>query len=165
MCLYRASFYPIFVEEFKENVYHPLIVAANKQDGNSLPFSLVGPTQDELVHGLLTRPKSSDESSNGDEKLLHPLIKMVISFLTNLHQADGVLFNSFDRLDYEFIKWMENIWKVKTIGPLLPSPYLNKHINKGLNPYNPSNEPCMNWLNAQQPSSVVYIAFGTCYFK
>lgn len=101
MCLYRASFYPIFVEEFKENVYHPLIVAANKQDGNSLPFSLVGPTQDELVHGLLTRPKSSDESSNGDEKLLHPLIKMVISFLTNLHQADGVLFNSFDRLDYE----------------------------------------------------------------
>lgn len=29
------------------------------------------------------------------------------------------------------------------------------------NPYNPSNEPCMTWLNAQQPSSVVYIAFGT----
>ncbi|XP_057522279.1 UDP glycosyltransferase 9-like isoform X2 [Amaranthus tricolor] len=99
-CAYIASFYPIFVEEFKENVDHPLIVAANKLDGNSLPFSLVGPTQDELVHGLLTRLKSSDESSNGDKKLLHPLIKMVISFLTNLHQADWVLFNSFDRLDY-----------------------------------------------------------------
>ncbi|KNA18894.1 hypothetical protein SOVF_066420, partial [Spinacia oleracea] len=63
------------------------------------------------------------------------------------------------------VKWMTNLWCVKTVGPLLPSAYLDKRIESdvdyGVNPYKPNNEACMNWLNTKQVGSVVYVSFGS----
>ncbi|KNA02945.1 hypothetical protein SOVF_213800, partial [Spinacia oleracea] len=60
---------------------------------------------------------------------------------------------------------MTNLWRVRTVGPLLPSSYLDKRIKSdvdyGINPYKPNNEACMNWLNTKQAASVVYVSFGS----
>lgn len=66
----------------------------------------------------------------------------------------------------QVIKWMANIWPVvRTIGPTVPSFYLDKRvkddIDYGFNLNKPNCETCMTWLNTKKPGSVVYISFGS----
>ena len=65
----------------------------------------------------------------------------------------------------QVFRWISNIWSVKTIGPTIPSAYLDKRveydIDYGFNQYKVNNESLMNWLNAQQVASIVYVSFGS----
>ncbi|KAL0287779.1 UNVERIFIED_CONTAM: UDP-glycosyltransferase 74E2 [Sesamum angustifolium] len=60
---------------------------------------------------------------------------------------------------------MAKFFRVKAIGPTLPSMYLDKRLSDdreyGLSIYNPDTEACMEWLNQRQPESVVYVSFGS----
>lgn len=61
---------------------------------------------------------------------------------------------------------MANLWPVvRTIGPTVPSVYLDKRVKDdadyGFNLYKPNSETCMRWLNTKKPGSVVYISFGS----
>lgn len=53
---------------------------------------------------------------------------------------------------------------VKTIGPTIPSMYLDKRLpldkNYGLSIFKPI-DTCMKWLQKQPPKSVIYISFGS----
>ncbi|KAG5552436.1 hypothetical protein RHGRI_010493 [Rhododendron griersonianum] len=54
---------------------------------------------------------------------------------------------------------------IKTVGPTIPSAYLDKQLEDdkyyGLNLFHPSAEACMKWLDTKEKSSVVYASFGS----
>ncbi|KNA07535.1 hypothetical protein SOVF_170920 [Spinacia oleracea] len=161
-CAYVASFYPMFLEEFGSDDQHPVVAA------ESVPGLLVElPSREEMERYApkCAQSSSSDDKPDTGKKPLHPVYQMVVSSITTLHLADFVLFNSFDHLEHQVVKWMTNLWRVKTVGPLLPSAYLDKRIESDVNycvkPYKPNNEACMSWLNAKQVASVVYVSFGS----
>ncbi|CAL5384328.1 unnamed protein product [Camellia sinensis] len=94
-----------------------------------------------------------------------PMIRYVLEQFSNIEKADWVLFNSFDELEGEVVKWMSNLWPVRTIGPTVPSIYLDKRADNdsdyGLQLYKPQNEDCLKWLNTKDTGSVVYVSFGS----
>lgn len=62
---------------------------------------------------------------------------------------------------------MESTWRAKTIGPTLPSFYLDddrlpSNKTHGFNFFS-STAPCMEWLDRQPPCSVVLASYGTVY--
>lgn len=60
---------------------------------------------------------------------------------------------------------MSKLWAVRTIGPTVPSVYLDKRVADdsayGFNLYNPNSDACMTWLNRKETGSVVYVSFGS----
>ncbi|WRX10884.1 UDP-glucuronosyl/UDP-glucosyltransferase - like 10 [Theobroma cacao] len=60
---------------------------------------------------------------------------------------------------------MSKLWKLGTIGPTLPSMYLDKRIEDdkdyGVNLFKPDTGTCMSWLNGKPKGSVVYASFGS----
>ncbi|XP_051213160.2 UDP-glucosyltransferase UGT13248-like [Lolium perenne] len=82
-----------------------------------------------------------------------------------LDQADDVLVNSFRDLEPTEADYMESRWRARTVGPTLPSFYLDDDrlpLNKsyGFNLVS-STAPCMAWLDNQAPCSVVLASYGT----
>lgn len=124
-----------------------------------LPVVLPDPT---VIYRGVPNPLDPDWSSGSE---LHPVIKMVLEQFKTLDQADWLLFNSFDRLEGEAVKWTTNHWRVKTVGPTLPSLYLDKRVEDdvdyGFNLYKPEDDACLNWLNSKAAGSVVYVSFGS----
>lgn len=61
--------------------------------------------------------------------------------------------------------WLAKLWRVRTIGPTLPSMYLDKRLEDdkdyGLNLYDPNSSTCINWLNHKPRASVIYVSFGS----
>ncbi|KAM0890438.1 hypothetical protein ACQ4PT_027067 [Festuca glaucescens] len=82
-----------------------------------------------------------------------------------LDQADDVLVNSFRDLEPTEADYMESRWCAKTVGPTLPSFYLDDDrlpLNKSYGFNLVSNTaPCMTWLDTQAPCSVVLASYGT----
>ncbi|XP_043711539.1 mogroside IE synthase-like [Telopea speciosissima] len=96
----------------------------------------------------------------------HPGIRTImLNQFSNIDKADWLLFNTFDKLENEVVSWMSNLWPIKTVGPTVPSIYLDKRIegdkDYGLDLFKPSNEICMNWLNMRETNSVIYVSFGS----
>ncbi|PRQ22263.1 putative indole-3-acetate beta-glucosyltransferase [Rosa chinensis] len=60
---------------------------------------------------------------------------------------------------------MSDFWPARTIGPTIPSGYLNKQLEDdkeyGVNLFKSNNDACMKWLNEQKKGSVVYVSFGS----
>lgn len=58
-----------------------------------------------------------------------------------------------------------NLWPLKTIGPTLPSSYLDKRLERdsdyAINLFEPAAGACSAWLDSQPPGSVVYVSFGS----
>ena len=55
--------------------------------------------------------------------------------------------------------------KLRTIGPTIPSMFLDKRLEGdkqyGVSLSNPNTEICMKWLNSNPKRSVVYVSFGS----
>ncbi|XP_015059609.1 UDP-glycosyltransferase 74E2-like [Solanum pennellii] len=97
---------------------------------------------------------------------LYPsLKKLVFSRNINFKKADWLLFNSFDVLEKEVISWLRTQCRIKTIGPIIPSMYLDKRLKDdkeyGLSLFKPNSETCMKWLDSREIGSVVYVSFGS----
>ncbi|KAH0649170.1 hypothetical protein KY285_034418 [Solanum tuberosum] len=60
---------------------------------------------------------------------------------------------------------MSKLYPIKTIGPTIPSMYLDKRLHDdkeyGLSIFKPMTNECLNWLNHQPISSVLYVSFGS----
>ncbi|CAO2824896.1 unnamed protein product [Amaranthus hypochondriacus] len=122
---YVASLVPMFLEEYKDDVDHPIIAAANENPLDKLSVKML--TMEELERGLPTVQVNIPDCDTG-KKSIPPIFRMLISHMKNIHLADWILFNSFDQLEDEVFRWMSSIWPVKTIGPTLPSKYLDKRV-------------------------------------
>ncbi|MFS7965269.1 putative UDP-glucuronosyl/UDP-glucosyltransferase, UDP-glycosyltransferase family [Helianthus anomalus] len=60
---------------------------------------------------------------------------------------------------------MRKMWKLKVVGPTLPSMYLDKRLESdtgyGFNLFKANHNDCMNWLSDKPKESVVYVSFGS----
>ncbi|XP_039170224.1 mogroside IE synthase-like [Eucalyptus grandis] len=61
------------------------------------------------------------------------------------------------------VNWMGNQWPMLTVGPTIPSLYLDKRLEDdadcGLSLFKPKAEACLRWLNLKLPCSTVYVSF------
>ncbi|XP_019172079.1 PREDICTED: UDP-glycosyltransferase 74E2-like [Ipomoea nil] len=94
-----------------------------------------------------------------------PIIMHLLRQFDNIHKANWVLMNSFDKLEEEVVEWMAKLWPVKPIGPTVPSFHLDKRVENdddyGFHTYKLDSRACMEWLSNKKPGSVVYVSFGS----
>jgi len=92
-------------------------------------------------------------------------LDLVVAQFSNVDKADWVLVNTFYELEQEVVDWMTKIWPLRTIGPTIPSMFLDKRDeddkNYGFSIFKPNTNACMNWLNGCPKESVVYVSFGS----
>ncbi|XP_009783231.1 UDP-glycosyltransferase 74G1-like [Nicotiana tabacum] len=116
------------------------------------------------IPGLVTI-ESSDVPSFVSTPESARALEMLVNQFSNLEKIDWVLINSFYELEKEVTDWMSKLYPIKTIGPTIPSVYLDKRLpddkEYGLSIFKPMTNECLNWLNHQPISSVVYVSFGS----
>ncbi|KAH0705067.1 hypothetical protein KY290_009768 [Solanum tuberosum] len=97
---------------------------------------------------------------------LYPTLRgLIFSQNINFKKADWLFFNTFNALEKEVIDWLRTQCRIKTIGPIIPSMYLDKRLKDdkeyGLSLFKPNSETCMKWLDSREIGSVVYVSFGS----
>lgn len=90
---------------------------------------------------------------------------VVLEQFSNIDQVDWVLCNIFYDMEKEVVDWMAKMWKIRTIGPTVPSFYLDKRLEDdkdyNLQFFKPNTILCKNWLDSKPKHSVIYISFGS----
>ncbi|KAL5583557.1 hypothetical protein UlMin_015999 [Ulmus minor] len=93
---------------------------------------------------------------------------MVLLQFSNVDQADFVLVNSVYELEEQVVDSMSKVCPLLTIGPTIPSIYLDNRIKDdmdyGLNLF--TSDPSVwctikTWLSTKPKRSVVYVSFGS----
>ncbi|GLT64023.1 hypothetical protein SLA2020_365400 [Shorea laevis] len=89
----------------------------------------------------------------------------LVGQFSNVDKADRVLVNTFYELEEEVVDWMAKIWPLRTIGPTIPSMFLDRRLEDdkdyGLSIFKSDTDACMKWLNDHPKGSVVYVSFGS----
>ncbi|XP_057957041.1 mogroside IE synthase-like [Malania oleifera] len=93
------------------------------------------------------------------------ILRLVVDQFSNIHDANWTFINTFEQLENEVLSWMRSQWPVKTVGPIIPSMYLDKRLEDdrdyGLSLFKPNLDACQTWLDQKQAASVVYVSFGS----
>ncbi|KAI7984183.1 UDP-glycosyltransferase 74F2 [Camellia lanceoleosa] len=75
------------------------------------------------------------------------------------------LFSLFSDRIYQVVDWMAKFFPLRTIGPTIPSMFLDKRLQDdpeyGLSIFKTNTGTCMNWLKERPNGSVVYVSFGS----
>nr|ABP49574.1 UDP-glucose glucosyltransferase [Rhodiola sachalinensis] len=119
----------------------------------------------ELPHGIPRLEQRDLPSFIQDKENSAHLLELLVDQFSNLDEADYVFFNTFDKLENQMVEWMARQWQVLTVGPTIPSMYLDKCVKDdrsyGLNLFKPNRESCRDWLCERRASSVIYVSFGS----
>ncbi|KAI4354089.1 hypothetical protein L6164_002989 [Bauhinia variegata] len=108
----------------------------------------------------------SDMPSYLNEMGVYPaFLEMVVNQFYHIEKVDWVLCNTFYELEQEVADWQGKIFQLRTIGPTIPSMFLEKRLQDdngyGFSLFKPNNEACMKWLSDKPNRSVVYVSFGS----
>ncbi|CAM6016420.1 unnamed protein product, partial [Sphagnum balticum] len=86
-----------------------------------------------------------------------------------MHEATGVLINTFYELEPDYIDVLRKtdhlLW-ILPVGPMLPPIYFMSSAaaavsNGGATQNKNNNHPCLQWMEKQPPASVVFVSFGS----
>ncbi|KAK8694830.1 hypothetical protein V6N13_072374 [Hibiscus sabdariffa] len=86
----------------------------------------------------------------------------VTEFISVLDKVKWVLGNSVHELEEEVVKSLASVKPVNPIGPLVSPVLLGKEetVEGSVDMWR-AQDSCIEWLNTQPPSSVIYISFGS----
>ncbi|KAK9944500.1 hypothetical protein M0R45_010064 [Rubus argutus] len=91
--------------------------------------------------------------------------KMVVDQFSNIDKVDWILCNTFYELEVEEVDWMTKFFPWRTIGPTIPSMYLDKRHDDdneyGFSLFKTNSDTCMKWLRERPRGSVAYVSFGS----
>ncbi|XP_022132196.1 UDP-glycosyltransferase 74E2-like [Momordica charantia] len=95
--------------------------------------------------------------------------EVTLEFMTrqfsSFKDAKWIFINTFDQLEPQIVNWMGERWPIKTVGPTVPSAYLDGRLEKdktyGLKRQKPEDGRAVEWLDSKETASVVYISFGS----
>ncbi|KAL9664860.1 hypothetical protein QQ045_020269 [Rhodiola kirilowii] len=129
-------------------------------------FSVGKMSDSDDVVGALPELETRDlPSFLQDENSPKTILEMLASKFRNLHEAEFVFFNTFDKLEEEVVEWMRRQWRIMTIGPTIPSMYLDKRLpddkDYGLSLLKPDVGLAAAWLDNKTEHEVVYVSFGS----
>ncbi|KAL8536808.1 hypothetical protein ACS0TY_012108 [Phlomoides rotata] len=119
----------------------------------------------EILVGGLPALEISDVPSFVRDQESHPgSFELAVNQFQNVEEADFVFVNSFYELEEEATDWLTKHLPVKTIGPTIPSMYLDKRLTEdkhyGLSIFK-ADDTCMKWLEERAAGSVIYVSFGS----
>ncbi|XP_074322444.1 UDP-glucosyltransferase 74AE2-like isoform X4 [Apium graveolens] len=97
---------------------------------------------------------------------VHPGVSdLLTGQFSHVQKDDWILFNTFLELENEVVNWLSSKWKIMTIGPSVPSMFLDKRLaddrDYGLSLFKPDGDACIKWLDGKDSDSVVYVSFGS----
>ncbi|XP_058779084.1 mogroside IE synthase-like [Vicia villosa] len=120
----------------------------------------------EIVLPGLPKLDASDLPSFLYQYGTHPgYFDLLTNQFSMIDQADWVLANTFYELEQEVVEWLMKIWPLKTIGPCVPSMFLDKRLKDdneyGGSIFTTNSESCIKWLDTKPKGSVVYVSFGS----
>lgn len=133
-----------------------------------------------IQHGLLSLPITSATVSIPGLPLLESrdmpsfinvpgsypaYFKMLLDQFSNTEKVDYILINTFYKLEAEAVDTISKVCPTLTIGPTVPSRYLDKRIEDddyyNLDLFTLHASISTNWISNKPPRSVVYVAFGS----
>ncbi|XWS31157.1 hypothetical protein CRYUN_Cryun23aG0053100 [Craigia yunnanensis] len=118
-----------------------------------------------LVPGLPPLQNQDMPSFISDLGSYPAFFEMVLNQFANVDKADLVLLNTFYELEKEETDCLAKLWPLRTIGPTIPSLFLDKRLQDdkvyGFSIFRPNIDACMKWLNERPKQSVVYVSFGS----
>ncbi|XP_022963903.1 UDP-glycosyltransferase 74E2-like [Cucurbita moschata] len=93
------------------------------------------------------------------------LLSLVTDQFSRLNDGDWIFINTFDSLEPQEGEWMRRQLSFKSIGPMLPSFYLDGTLQDdryyGLSLLESNTDSTKSWLDSKDDSSVVYVSFGS----
>lgn len=102
--------------------------------------------------------------------LLHPsshhtmLRSAILGHFKKLSKTFCIQMDTFQELEYEVAEHFSKIYPIKTIGPLFNYPKLlspNRSSKEFHGDLLIADNCVIHWLDSKQPSSIVYISFGS----
>ncbi|KAL6343249.1 hypothetical protein AAG906_022165 [Vitis piasezkii] len=164
---YNGSEYPVrvlvydSVMSWAQDIVERLSVDGAPSSLNHIP--LEGPTvsiPSMPILGVNDLPSFINDTSS--YPTLWSLVKTQFS---NFEKVNWVFFNTFCGLEDEVMKWMASLRPIKTIGPTVPSMYLDKRLEEdkdyGLSLFKQNVDAYIAWLDTKGIGSVVYVSFGS----
>ncbi|KAL0928427.1 hypothetical protein M5K25_000308 [Dendrobium thyrsiflorum] len=92
-------------------------------------------------------------------------LEMVLNQYKNLEKADIMLINSFYELESEEMNWLTSVRRAITIGPTIPSTYLDNRIpddhKYAIDLFPPEISACKTWTSSLPLSSAIFVSFGS----